>query len=194
MLRLNQIFLLLFLSTSSPFGLALASSEKGGMPQLNPASFDSQIFWLIIIFSLLFLLVNYIFLPKISGIKRNREELINYNLNLAEENNLKVKKINEEISILIEKSKIESEKLIKDCHESNMNNLNTELQKVINQLDQKEKENSTQFVWSHFSNGSSSAHSRTGFRIFTTHRVLFMTFIPSKTSEYFPRPILRITS
>ena len=140
MLRLNQIFLLLFLSTTSPFGLALASSEKGGMPQLNPASFDSQIFWLIIIFSLLFLLVNYIFLPKISGIKRNREELINYNLNLAEENNLKVKKINEEISILIEKSKIESEKLIKDCHESNMNNLNTELQKVINQLDQKEKE------------------------------------------------------
>jgi len=51
-----------------------------------------------------------------------------------------LKKINEEISMLIEKSKIESEKLIKNCHESNMNNLNTELQKVIKQLDQKEKE------------------------------------------------------
>tara|TARA_B100000886_G_C20412986_1_gene487919 strand:+ start:1005 stop:1568 length:564 start_codon:yes stop_codon:yes gene_type:complete len=139
MLRLNQIFLLLFLSINLPFGLALASSGKGGMPQLNPASFDSQIFWLIIIFTLLFLLVNYVFLPKISGIKRNREDLINYNLNLAEENNLKVKKINEEISMLIEESKNESEKLIKSCHESNMNNLNTELQKVIKQLDQKEK-------------------------------------------------------
>ena len=137
--RLNQIFLLLYLLVDSPFGFAYAASEKGGMPQLNPASFDSQIFWLIIIFSLLFLLVNYIFLPKISGIKRTRENLISYNLNLAEENNLKVKKINDEISILIHKSEIESEKLIKRSYESNMKNLNAEVQKLIKQLDQKEK-------------------------------------------------------
>ena len=37
---------------------------KGGMPQLNPESFSSQLFWLLI-FHISFFIINSIFIPKI---------------------------------------------------------------------------------------------------------------------------------
>ena len=40
------------------------SSESGGMPQLNPEFWISQIFWLTIFFVLLFVSLHYFFLPR----------------------------------------------------------------------------------------------------------------------------------
>lgn len=47
------------------------------MPQLNSATFISQIFWLIISFSLMWLIVGRFIVPKISDIKERRQHKIN---------------------------------------------------------------------------------------------------------------------
>ena len=122
-----------------PLNSVYGADQKGGMPQLDPTSFNSQIFWLVIIFSFLFILINYIFLPKISGIKRNREDLINYNLNVAKENNIKIEKVNKEITRLLEDSRAQSEMMIKECQDKNSKFFNEEVQKVVKELHQKEK-------------------------------------------------------
>ena len=42
------------------------AAESGGMPQLNPEFWVSQIFWLIITFGILYLVLSKLILPKIS--------------------------------------------------------------------------------------------------------------------------------
>tara|TARA_B100000989_G_scaffold290515_1_gene263776 strand:+ start:4969 stop:5565 length:597 start_codon:yes stop_codon:yes gene_type:complete len=137
-LRITNYFIF-FLLSKMPLNSVYGADQKGGMPQLDPTSFNSQIFWLVIIFSFLFILINYIFLPKISGIKRNREDLINYNLNVAKENNIKIEKVNKEITRLLEESRAQSEMMIKECQDKNSKFFNEEVQKVVKELHQKEK-------------------------------------------------------
>jgi len=64
-----------------------AENEKGGMPQLDPSSYTSQTFWLILTFAILFIFVNLFFFPKIIKVKENREKKINDLLNNAKKNN-----------------------------------------------------------------------------------------------------------
>ena len=70
--RLSLTFFLLFFS-NKVFG----AQGEGGMPQLNPASFSSQIFWLFISFSILFLIVHFFLLPRLKKVREHRDETIN---------------------------------------------------------------------------------------------------------------------
>ena len=70
--RLSLTFFLLFFSNK-----VLGAQGEGGMPQLNPASFSSQIFWLFISFSILFLIVHFFLLPRLKKIREHRDETIN---------------------------------------------------------------------------------------------------------------------
>jgi len=60
-------------------------AESGGMPQLNPEFWISQIFWLIITFSSLFLILSKIILPKISKNIEFRKSQILENIETAEQ-------------------------------------------------------------------------------------------------------------
>ena len=56
-----------------------SAEGKGGMPQLNPESFSSQLFWLLIFFTFLFFIVNSIFIPKIKKFEiKEMKLLINF--------------------------------------------------------------------------------------------------------------------
>jgi F-type H+-transporting ATPase subunit b len=55
------------------------------MPQLDPASFISQLFWLAITFSLLYVMLAKNLLPKITNILQARENLIVSHLTQAEQ-------------------------------------------------------------------------------------------------------------
>ena len=59
-LRFSQILLIYFLLFSY-----VESAESGGMPQLYPEFWFSQIFWLIISFGIMFILLSKFVLPKI---------------------------------------------------------------------------------------------------------------------------------
>ena len=89
-----------------------AFGSEAGMPQLNPEFWVSQIFWLIFIFSFLYLIVSKIFIPKITYSIESRKFRIVNDLNetqkLKESAEQKLKEYNK----IIENSKKEAKKII----------------------------------------------------------------------------------
>jgi len=96
------------------FSTNMAIGAEGGMPQLNPEFWPSQIFWIIIIFLTLYVILWKIFLPKISYSIENRKSKVVNDLNDTQklkdnaENKLK------EYDKIIEDSKKEAKKIIED--------------------------------------------------------------------------------
>jgi len=54
------------------------------MPQLDPSSFPTQLFWLIVCFSILYLVMWKVALPKIADVLRERQERMDDDLEKAE--------------------------------------------------------------------------------------------------------------
>ena len=94
------------------YSRAFAAEE--GMPQLNPEFWVAQIFWLVLIFSTLYIAISKIFLPKIINVIENRKLKIVSDIDEAQklkdnaENKLK------EYNQIIENSKKEAQKLMRD--------------------------------------------------------------------------------
>ena len=129
-LRFSRILLIYFL-----FFSYVESAESGGMPQLNPEFWFSQIFWLIITFGIMFILLSKFVLPKISENLESRKAEILENIEAAEKQREESDKKLKEYEKLILESKIEAknyfnkarEKILKDVDKKREN-----LEKEIN--------------------------------------------------------------
>ena len=89
-----------------------AYASEAGMPQLNPEFWGAQIFWLIVIFSFLYLIVWKVFLPKITySIESRKSKLVN-DLNEAQKLKENAEKKLLEYNNIIEISKREAKKII----------------------------------------------------------------------------------
>ena len=101
-----------FLFLSIFFSSAVYAAEKVGMPQLDTEFWVSQIFWLAITFSILFVLLSKFILPKISANLEMRKSLILENISEAEkkreESELKIKEFEE----IVERSKNEANNFV----------------------------------------------------------------------------------
>ena len=85
---------------------------EGGMPQLNPDYWVSQIFWLILIFGILYVILWRIILPKINENLENRKSQILADLDEAQElKNQSEKKISE-YNMILSKAKQVAKKII----------------------------------------------------------------------------------
>ena len=91
-----------------------AFGSEAGMPQLNPEFWTAQIFWLILIFSSLYLIIWKIFLPKITYSIENRKLRIVNNLDEAQKLKENAEKKLREYDEIIKKSKNEAKKIIED--------------------------------------------------------------------------------
>ena len=60
------------------------TAETEGMPQLNPEFWISQIFWLVLTFSILYLVLSKVILPKISKNLETRKSQILENIETAD--------------------------------------------------------------------------------------------------------------
>ena len=138
-LRFSQILLIYFLLFSY-----VESAESGGMPQLNPEFWFSQILWLIISFGIMFILLSKFVLPKISENLEIRKAQILENIEVAEKQREESDKKLKEYEKLILESKIEAknyfnkvrEKILKDVDKKKEN-----LEKQINEeISKAEKE------------------------------------------------------
>ncbi len=137
-LRRINFFLFIIIFLKQPL-LLLAADEKGGMPQLDPSSYSSQVFWLIVVFSILFALVNYVFIPKIIKVNSERKKIINENITTAEKNNKIIEDLNNKIEENISKAQLESEKIFKVSYEKNMQFFNNEIKAQMKIFEDKEK-------------------------------------------------------
>ena len=88
--------------------------SEGGMPQLNPEFWTSQIFWLTLIFSGLYIIIWKVFLPKITDSIENRKSRIVNDSNEAQKLKENAEKKLKEYDEIIKKSKNEAKKIIED--------------------------------------------------------------------------------
>jgi F-type H+-transporting ATPase subunit b len=94
------------------YSRALAADE--GMPQLNPEFWAAQIFWLVLIFSTLYIAISKIFLPKIINVIENRKLKIVSDIDEAQKLRDSAESKLKEYNQIIENSKKEAQKLMYD--------------------------------------------------------------------------------
>jgi F-type H+-transporting ATPase subunit b len=98
-----QLIFLSFLFLEEAF-----ASESGGMPQLNPEFWISQIFWLTLTFGTLYVVLSKLILPKISANLETRKSQILENIEAAEKYREESEQKIKEYDKIVQDSKIES--------------------------------------------------------------------------------------
>ena len=102
------------LCIASIFYVNQALGSETGMPQLNTEFWTAQVFWLILIFSGLYLIIWKIFLPKITYSIENRKSRIVSDLNEAQKLKENAEKKLKEYKEIIKNSQSEAQKIIND--------------------------------------------------------------------------------
>ena len=87
------------------------------MPQLDPTSFPSQIFWLVITFVFLWWLMARVALPKVGLVLEERQKKINDSLDLAENLRIEAGSVLEAYEIAISEAHDEARKVINDANQ-----------------------------------------------------------------------------
>ena len=85
-----------------------------GMPQFNAKSFNSQLFWLVITFSTLYLIITYFILPRIRENIRLRKNKIANDLERAENIKVEIENMISKSNIKLEQAKNLAQKMIKE--------------------------------------------------------------------------------
>ena len=106
-----------------------------GMPQLNPEFWIAQIFWLILIFSTLYIAISKIFLPKIINVIENRKLKIVSDIDEAQKLKENAENKLKEYNQIIENSKKEAQKLIRDNKKKLNIDIETKKQKFTEEIE-----------------------------------------------------------
>ena len=112
------------------------AAESGGMPQLNPEFWVSQIFWLTITFGILYVVLSKLILPKISTNLEIRKSQILENIEAAEkqreESELKI----EEYNKIVQNSKNEAKNYFKQAREKLLKSISLKKEALDKELNE----------------------------------------------------------
>jgi|TARA_B100000287_G_scaffold128317_1_gene120313 F-type H+-transporting ATPase subunit b len=114
-------------------------AESGGMPQLNPEFWISQIFWLTLTFGILYIVLSKMILPKISSNLESRKSLIQENIEAAEKQRADSEKKLKEYEEIISKSKLEAKNIFNETKEKILKDINGKRESLDKQLDEEIK-------------------------------------------------------
>ena len=111
------------------------AAESGGMPQLNPEFWISQIFWLTLTFGILYIVLSKLILPKISNNLESRKSKILENIEAAEkqreDSEIKLK----EYEKIISKSKLEAKNIFNQTRDKALKDINAKREMLDKQID-----------------------------------------------------------
>ena len=110
------------------------AAESGGMPQLNPEFWISQIFWLTLTFGILYVVLSKLILPKISANLELRKSQIQDNIEAAEKQRKDSESKLKEYDDIIFKSKLEAKNIFKDSREKVIKDINNKKESLENQI------------------------------------------------------------
>ena len=111
------------------------SAESGGMPQLNPEFWISQIFWLTLTFGTLYIILSKLILPKISNNLETRKSKILENIEAADKQREDSEKKLKEYEEIILRSKIESKNIFNQAREKVLKDINAKKEVLEKQID-----------------------------------------------------------
>jgi len=111
------------------------NAAEAGMPQLDPTYWASQVFWLVLVFTILYISISKFYLPKIKDNLDNRENKIKDDLENAntfkEQSEAKVK----EYRIIIENAKKEVSKIHFESKSSLDKNIRTKKEIIEKEIE-----------------------------------------------------------
>jgi len=111
------------------------AAESGGMPQLNPEFWISQIFWLSLTFGVLYIVLSKLILPKISANLELRKSQIQENVEAAEKQRESSESKLKEYDDIILKSKLEAKNIFKNAGKKVIKDINSKKEVLENQID-----------------------------------------------------------
>ena len=112
------------------------AAESGGMPQLNPEFWISQIFWLILTFGILYFVLSKLILPKISNNLESRKSQILDNIEAAEKQREDSETKLKEYDEIITKSKLEAKTIFNQARERALKDINCKREVLDKQIDE----------------------------------------------------------
>ena len=112
------------------------AAESGGMPQLNPEFWISQIFWLTLTFGILYVVLSKLILPKISSNLELRKSQIQENIEAAEKQRESSESKLKEFDDIIQKSRLEAKNIFKDAREKVLKDINSKKEILDKQIDE----------------------------------------------------------
>ena len=110
-------------------------AESGGMPQLNPEFWISQIFWLTLTFGILYIILSKLILPKISANLELRKSQIQENIEAAEKQRESCESKLKEYDQIILKTKLEAKNIFKNARDKTLKDINSKKEVLDNQID-----------------------------------------------------------
>jgi F-type H+-transporting ATPase subunit b len=114
-------------------------AESGGMPQLNPEFWVSQIFWLTLTFGILYIVLSKLILPKISANLELRKSQIQENIEAAEKQRESSDAKLKEYDNIILKSKLEAKNIFRYAREKIIKDINSKKETLDKQIDEEIK-------------------------------------------------------
>ncbi|MDA7805771.1 F0F1 ATP synthase subunit B [Candidatus Pelagibacter sp.] len=118
------------------FFMEAFAAESGGMPQLNPEFWVSQIFWLIFTFGILYVVLSKLILPKISANLETRKSQILENIEAAEQQREESEQKIEEYEKIVQSSKNEAKNHFKQAREKVLKDIGVKKETLEKELDE----------------------------------------------------------
>ena len=115
------------------------AAESGGMPQLNPEFWISQIFWLTLTFGILYIILAKLILPKISANLELRKSQIQENIEMAEKQRESSEGKLKEYGDVILKSKLEAKNIFKNARDKVLKDISSKKANLDKQIDEEIK-------------------------------------------------------
>ena len=140
----NKITFYLILSSFLFYKEAFASD--GGMPQLNPEFWISQIFWLTLVFGTLYLLLSKFILPKISNNLETRKSQIVENIEAAEKQREESDQKIKDYKNIINEAKIEAKNIFSQARKKISKDINNKKESLKKEIDEEIKKAETEIL------------------------------------------------
>ena len=118
------------------FSMEAFAAESGGMPQLNPEFWISQIFWLTLTFGILYIILSKLILPKISDNLESRKSQILENIEAAEKQRENSEEKLKEYEEIVSKSKMEAKSIFNQARDKALKDISAKKEVLDKQIDE----------------------------------------------------------